>query len=360
MGTGMGVYRSFVYWFLGLILLFVIFNFVIWKGYTERLLGANSAGGDLARLGYIPWIKQPRKNSSDLPRKHIEQQEYAGQPIRILTFGDSFSNGGGGGRNRYYQDYMASINDCNVLNIEPFQEPDFMESIAIMYNNGYLDTLRPKYLLLSSSEKLSIGRFARDVDFSKNMGMEELLRHKRMGYNVTAKPGTHTKGVQFINSGNYRFLEYSLLYRFSSNAFFSKVFQVTLTQPFFNNSKPNTLLFYRDDVSSIFSATPATVGKMNENLNLLSDMLMKKGIKLYFMPCVDKYDLYSGYIVKNKFPQSVFFDELRKLPRRYVLIDTKAILAEELRRGEKDVFFADDTHWTWKAAQKIFETVRFP
>jgi hypothetical protein len=50
---------------------------------------------------------------------------------------------------------------------------------------------------------------------------------------------------------------------------------------------------------------------------------------------------------------------LRPLPRRYTLIDTKAILAEELRKGVKDVYYADDTHWSWKASEAIFKVVTF-
>lgn len=77
------------------------------------------------------------------------------------------------------------------------------------------------------------------------------------------------------------------------------------------------------------------------------------------MPCVDKYNLYSNYIINNPYPRSIFFEELRKLPKRYHLIDTKAILTEEVRKGEKDVFYADDTHWSWKASKKVFETIKF-
>jgi hypothetical protein len=78
------------------------------------------------------------------------------------------------------------------------------------------------------------------------------------------------------------------------------------------------------------------------------------------MPVVDKYDLYSDDIVRNPYPKNPFFDELRKLPKRYTLIDTKAILEPMVKAGVKDVFYPDDSHWTCKASKKVFETVRFP
>ena len=78
------------------------------------------------------------------------------------------------------------------------------------------------------------------------------------------------------------------------------------------------------------------------------------------MPVVDKYNLYSNFIVDNPYPRSTFFEKLRQLPKRYAFIDTKQILMEELERGELDLYYPDDSHWSWKAPQKIFNTVRFP
>jgi hypothetical protein len=127
----------------------------------------------------------------------------------------------------------------------------------------------------------------------------------------------------------------------------------------FNVKDGATLLFYREDIKNIEKSNAASIANLNDNLNLLADKLAKKGIRLYFMPCVDKYNLYGEFIVNNRYPRSTFFELLRSLPKRYTFIDTKSILIKELRKGEKDIFYADDTHWSWKASQKIFETVRF-
>jgi hypothetical protein len=61
----------------------------------------------------------------------------------------------------------------------------------------------------------------------------------------------------------------------------------------------------------------------------------------------------------KRFPESAFFELLRPLPKRYMFIDTKAMLREELERGERDIYYADDTHSSWKASRKIFSTIRF-
>jgi hypothetical protein len=76
------------------------------------------------------------------------------------------------------------------------------------------------------------------------------------------------------------------------------------------------------------------------------------------MPIVDKLNLYEPYLLQHRYPRSIFFEELRKLPRDYLLIDTKEILSRSLEKGELDIFHQDDSHWTWKASQAIFSTIR--
>jgi hypothetical protein len=347
-------YKKFYISVVLLLLAFVLVNALIWKTVTENMLsGKNYQGGDLARMGYIHGSKDLRKNVCDLPVRHLELSEYSGQKIDVLAMGDSFSNGGGGGRNRYYQDYIATINNCTVLNLVPFKEIDSISALSIYANNGYLDKIKPKYIIIESSEKICIENLAHAVDFALATPITEMDKQKRMEYNQTLPE------VSFINEGNFKFLFYTVLYNFSDHAFLSKVYVKELTRPFFSAKNANKLVFLRDDIRKIPLATEKWVKVLNDNINTLADKLRAKGIKLYFMPCVDKYDLYSDYIVNNQYPKSTLFGQLRELPKRYEFIDTKAILAEELKKGEKDIFYADDTHWSWKASQKIFETVRF-
>jgi hypothetical protein len=98
---------------------------------------------------------------------------------------------------------------------------------------------------------------------------------------------------------------------------------------------------------------------LNANLNTIAKRFREKGITLYFMPAADKYTMYSRYILNNPYPESVFFELLRKEPRDYVLVDTKNLLNELIEKGEQDVYYSDDTHWSWKASRKIAESMRF-
>jgi lysophospholipase L1-like esterase len=127
----------------------------------------------------------------------------------------------------------------------------------------------------------------------------------------------------------------------------------------FTGKYGSTLLFLRDDIRTIKKIDRDVVIRINENMNRLAERLEKIGIRLYFMPTVDKYDLYSDYIRDNNFPKNSFFDNLRPLEKNYVLIDTKKILSDALARGEKDIYLADDTHWSEKATRLIAEAVTF-
>ena len=82
------------------------------------------------------------------------------------------------------------------------------------------------------------------------------------------------------------------------------------------------------------------------------------------MLCVDKYDLYYPYIKDRRGrTENNLFEEFRNVPdKNYIFIDTKKILREALERGEKDLYWLSDTHWSWRGmsivSEKIFEAIK--
>ena len=96
-------------------------------------------------------------------------------------------------------------------------------------------------------------------------------------------------------------------------------------------------MFQKSNLRQIKDLKKPNIINLNNNL---ATILKRRNINLYFMLAFDKYNLYSKYIVNNKYGVSTF-------------IDTKAILEKEIDRGLKDIFYADDTHWSYKASESI-------
>ncbi|NVN89343.1 MAG: hypothetical protein HXX11_01955 [Desulfuromonadales bacterium] len=353
-------YRKQTICFAAILAGFLLANFVIWKIYTEELLSNRHDGGDMTRLGYVTGSKVLRNTYVDLPKQHIEMSDFHGQKIDVLTIGDSFSAGQGFGKNPYYQDFIASSNNFTVLNADPYLTDDLymcfqpLSTLAVLYNSGFLDIIKPRYVLIESVARYSVQRFAQAFNFSRTEPLEKVKEYYRHKKKLNEAPS-----VFFVNNGNFKFILNRLLYRYSDSAFADTIHVRKLRQPFFSVKNADSLLFLHEDLKYMREVTPQSIELLNDNFNRIADLLKKKGIQLLYMPIVDKYDLYSDYIVNNPYPKSFFFEELRKQHRRYILIDTKDILSNYLKKKEKDLYFPDDSHWSWKASKYIFETVKF-
>lgn len=341
-------YQKFVITFVIVLAGFVAANLLIWNAWSEDLLAGKTGCGDMARLSYLPAFMQLRQRTTDLPRRHLEVDDFTSGQVDLITLGDSFTNGGGGGLNRYYQDYIASQHQLTVLNLEPYQEIGYIPQILSYLHSGYFEQIGLRYLLVSAAERSSVEHFSGTVDPSATLSLAELQRKKKFGYQNKPDP------VPMINMGNMKLVINNIRFYGFNATKFSDIYLGQLSQPLFSNKMADKLLFFRDDAKNVSHGTKDNVQRVNDNMNRLADMLAAKGIRLYFMPCVNKYNLYSEFLVENPFPKSSFFEELRALPKRYTFIDTKAILSAELRRGEKDIFYVDDTHWSWKASKAIF------
>lgn len=353
-------YKRFVYGFILVLILLISFHLVTWNMYTKYVFPENYNVGDLGRMSYLKDSLSPRNAEITLPKQHIESDEWDGKDVDVITLGDSFSNGGGGGKNTFYQDYIASYNDFRVLNIKQLAKNDnYLNSIIILYNSGFFDKVNVKYVLIESVEREAVRRFIMKTDLSLTLPIDEIDKKLADSFNMFHGKPKDDDNRTFISNLNFNAIKYNILYNFKDNAYSSNVYKHELTKELFTSKKSNTLLTYKDDIKRLHMATKENMIILNDNINKVANLLKKKNIKLYFMPAVDKYDLYSSFIKNNKYPQSTFFKYLRELPQDYIFIDTKKILFEELKKGEKDIFYSDDTHWSYKASKAIFEKVKF-
>lgn len=343
--------------FVILSILFV-FHTSVWFIFTKQILDTpcNFRVGDLVRLSYQIDSLHLRANINiTLPLQHIESAKWKGEEIDIISVGDSFSNAEAGGENPYYQDYIETTHNMRVLNIPPSNlNTNYIERILGLYNNNLLDTIKPKIIIIESAERFVIDRFSKPINWDYSTTQEQALRDfKSSIFNKCDK-----RNVSIINNGNYDFILNPVIYTLSTSPVKrSGVYRMTLKKKLFSVKAAQTLLFHQSDLESIPKATVENIHNLNTNLNDLAHILAKKNIKLVFMPIVDKYNLYSNYLSNNPFNKSVFFEKLRPMRKNYYLLDTKAILQPLVESTQKDIFFADDTHWSPTASKTIINAL---
>jgi len=353
-------YKKFIQMFLLVIVIFLTFNFLTWNLATKYILERNEGyiTGDLARMGYITDVLYKRKNVNNLQKKHFEVENYNFQKTDLITLGDSFSNGAGGGLNRYYQDYVATYLNWNVLNIYKYKKYNDINTILAMLNSGYLNKTGVKYILYEAVQRKVVDRLLVNIDFDTKSSIEKIEKFYDFGKPSKSHSSLQIPKTNFINNGNFKYVLYNFLYHFSNHAFISKVYIEQTIQNISSTKPYNKLLFYKREITSIPKNTEQNLRIVNKNLNRLSKLLNEQGIKLIFMPAVSKLDLYSPLMLDNKYPKDPFFNIFRTLKKDYIFIDTKAILSKELENGTKDVFYADDTHWSYKASDVIVREIK--
>jgi len=350
-------YKQYSLLFLLVILVALFFHFTVWNVYTKHVFPVSNHIGDLGRLSYSLDNLIPRTDVTTLKKEHFNFKDWDEGKVDILTIGDSFSNGGAGGENSYYQDYLASSYNLRVLNIQSVNPAkNYLETIYLLNNIGLLEKINPNIIIVESTEHSVLDRFSgMNINTSLKadiVKVKALLEESQWGGDGSKKPN-----IKFINNLNLKALKYNIFYKYDDNAYGAACYITKTNKDLFSLIENKNLLFHKTTIKYNRSITPQKIDKLNSNLNNLAVTLNKKGIDLYFMPAVDKFNLYSKYVVNNKYGTSNFFELLRKKEKKYHFIDTKQILEVEVNKGVKDIFYADDTHWSYKASEAISKSL---
>lgn len=342
--------------------LFLIFHSTVYLLFTSKIFNLDSSitVGDLTRLGYQLDVSYPRKYSVTLPKKHISGSQYVqGMHIDILTIGDSFSNGGGGGKNPFYQDYISSIYNLNVLNIRSLKNSgSIIETVITLNNSGVLDQMAPKAVIIEIGSREVVQKFSapiiKDLTVEKSLIYKEISEMKRN--DISKIPQTY---IPFINTGNYNFFLNFFKYKLK-NCLSNQVCRLELKEKFFTTKNPYVLEYYSDNTKVIPLNTYENIVRVNDNLNYVADLLKTKGIKLYVMIPVDKFDLYAPYLKVNPYPENKLFPILCSMKKDYIFINTKKMFSAELKnKHTQDLYFSDDTHWNYKASEIVVKNTPF-
>ena len=293
----------------------------MWKYYVDKVNPVGEDGvGDLATMSYYIDLLLPRKKIRDLEKKHIGFSDFNQSKVDMLVVGDSFSNGGGNGRNTYYQDYIATYNNFEVLNIPQLPTTDnFIETIVLLANSGYLRKLDVKHVLLQSVQRESLERFAKDVNFDLS-STEDLHQVITSVYDIYNPKVEDKKKISVINNLNFNAFLYNMKFKLQGYGKFEDYYIEKINEDLFSSKISDELMFYKDDIRKLKHENNENIMKMNDNFNHLADLLLKQNIQLSVMINVDKYNLYSQYVSSHKYKKSVFFEILRKLPKKYQYI----------------------------------------
>ncbi len=343
-------YKKFLSILLGSLLLYISFHLLVWNLYSKKIFGLSDkeSVGDLARLSYRPDMTFKKTLEYTLPKSHLHNKNFTNQKLDLITIGDSFSYGGGFGKNPFYQDFLASQYNINVLNIGTKNISEYIETAVNLHNKGFFKEHPTKYLLLESVVRLTPMRFAKDIKWEYN---KKIILRKKM-------KNIYHQDIDFINTINYKIvmakIEHTLLGKNPTHG----IYNFETDKQLFSLSKKNILIYY-SDIENLVAYKKDIIHKMNNNLNKLAKILKQDNVQLIVMPVVDKYDLYYTHLLNNKYPKNNFFDLMRDEKKEYLFVDTKKILSKLLKKNEKDIFYIDDTHWSDKASKAISDAKLF-
>ena len=342
--------KKYVACVAGFMFVFMAANLALWHFVVKDIFMQD----ELNRMGSFSSTRSftPKHEYS---KRHVELKEYLAsgrkESFDVVTLGDSFSNGSGAG---YYQDYISEKYGLKLVNAR-FRN-HCLEDLYILTESGMLDELNPSAVILESvgrhvqdrlgASEISPSKFSMTREYAERF-LHDRVREKSEQLASGFFAPVMTEAVKkFLVNIVYRMTDSE---RLGEEAYIAGLSRELFTNPVYEN----TLLYYYYDLNYLNESPNAEM--INRNLNAAAKILADKNIKLIFMPCVDKYDLYYPYITnKRGRPENTLFDELSNMPgKNYVLIDTKAILRKELERGGKDVYWFGNTHWSWKGSEKV-------
>lgn len=314
--------------------------------------------GDLLRVGYI--IDNLNYNYATVFKHEIsEKKTYTPNlsdlnlgeinTFDVLNVGDSFSAQGAFS----YQNYLSAIGGLKILNFDKFISDNPIKSVYSILKGDFLNKVKVNYIILESVERGFILR-SQLLDTSATMNIDSIIK----GYKKNMLQKEKEKvDYLFFSKAILTFPLINILYNINEKPLNAETYVVKTTKQLFSVDR-SSLLFSSEDLERVKMYNKLEYfNKLNEDLNILAERLKEKDIKLIVLSCPDKYTLYYNYIVnKVPYPKPIFFDIMRKLPKKYLYVDAKQIFEKEILRS-KDIYFYDDTHWSPKGAKIVAKEI---
>ena len=296
--------------------------------------------GDLGRLGKMPtklFYKQPidASMSDTLFYDVTETKMLKNERMDILVCGDSFSQQKENG----FLNYMAKkgIDVFNYVPQDIVTGNPFQEAFDLMHFE-YIDSTIVKTLIIESVERALVYRI-KNIDFDKDTLS---LSDKSI---VSHLPKANSPLIE---------AKHFLLFQLGID---NPVKHLKLNKTMFSSSHGNDLYVYYEDVASIMSMKDTIPIGIKQNIERLFIEAEIKHINLILLVCPDKYDLYQDFIINNPYPTKTINEDLRAIVgKTNKVVIGKEILSPYINK-EKDLYLWDDTHWSYKSAKIIADTL---
>ena len=294
--------------------------------------------GDLGYLGKIPFGKKYNEKIEQNYLKELNVQTYKPEDTNkheIITVGDSFTPTSANS----YANYLAHYTHKTVVNLPPQKNINPEQTAVYLLKNGFFSDNQTKVLIVESVERYFLYGLIY-LDFEASMETENVLN--------IAKPNKKEEKKK-PEKKNYLY-ELSSWYRLALG-YENPVYKANLSNSFFS-IRENKLYFYKDDfLSSTISDYEIELAK--NNLKKFDSLFRANNIQLIYMVASDKYDLYQDYIVNNSYQAINTMEKFQEFEKEFYFFNTQTVLKPMLKNKVKDVYLANDSHWSYIATEAV-------
>ena len=268
--------------------------------------------GDLGRLGQIVFSREYRMQEQFL-KESVPLIDWCDTSCfstsDIVFIGDSYSK-------LIYPDLVSSITQRKSAKFftDNIESPE--ETFVTLCNSG---VKMPKVVVVESGERGIVPRLC------------------YLSFSSTVEPQVS------LSRSKPKQTDFSTYYKnqiFNNHA----VLSIPLRDSLFTcPGKENQLYFYQDDLRF---PDEEQIQTAIEKLDSLFMFARDRNICLFYVVAADKYDVYQEFAANNEYPEKNLLDRFAEYEANPFYVNTKHVLLENVREGVKDVYYADDTHWS--------------
>ncbi len=304
------------------------------------ITGDNS--GDLMRLGLIDSGPEYADSvrATALPEVYYttvsSDSVLRADTCDVLVIGDSFSHGGGVGKQGDYVNYLAHDSGRRVTVFSP-GEARLSNPVQLAYDvmkAGLVDSTRVRNLVVQEVERYIVGRHC-----SFNAGNEVDFTSQQPAAQSAAAAPARQESSPLLRVKDFVFYRF-----FGANP----IYKARLSRPVFGGQEPDVLYFYNDDVKLGVNLTDDERLAVTGCYRLLIAMARERGVNLIVVVAADKYDIYQDWIVDNPYPAKTLSEDISRwmAPELDRFVIARQVLHPLVEQGVKDVYLFNDTHWS--------------